>query len=223
MNVIETCELGKRYGKSWALRDCTLTLPAGHLAALVGPNGAGKSTLMNMAAGLTVPTAGTVTVLGGAPGRVARRARRGRLRRPGRAGLQEPVGRGHAAPDQEPEPALRHAVRAGPAGRPRHPAEQEGGQALRRPAVAARAHPGAGPAAAAAHPGRAAGRARPARPAGLPGRGDDRDGRRRRLGAALLAPGGRARAGGRLPHRALRAPSSRSRARSTTCWPGTGC
>src|SRR6204780_3246195 len=67
MNVIETCELGKRYGKSWALRDCTLTLPAGHLAALVGPNGAGKSTLMNMAAGLTVPTSGTVTVLGGHP------------------------------------------------------------------------------------------------------------------------------------------------------------
>ena len=67
MNVIETSELGKRYGKSWALRDCTLTVPAGHLAALVGPNGAGKSTLMNMTAGLTVPTSGTATVLGGRP------------------------------------------------------------------------------------------------------------------------------------------------------------
>ena len=67
MNVIETCELGKRYGKSWALRDCTLTLPAGHLAALVGPNGAGKSTLMNMTAGLTAPTSGTATVLDGHP------------------------------------------------------------------------------------------------------------------------------------------------------------
>ncbi len=67
MNVIETSELGKRYGKTWALRDCTLALPAGHLAALVGPNGAGKSTLMNMVVGLTVPTAGTATVLGGSP------------------------------------------------------------------------------------------------------------------------------------------------------------
>ena len=67
MNVIETSELGKRYGKTWALRDCTLALPAGHLAALVGPNGAGKSTLMNMVVGLTVPTAGTATVLGGQP------------------------------------------------------------------------------------------------------------------------------------------------------------
>jgi ABC-2 type transport system ATP-binding protein len=67
MNVIETSGLGKRYGKSWALRDCTLTVPAGHLAALVGPNGAGKSTLMNMAVGLTVPTTGSATVLGGQP------------------------------------------------------------------------------------------------------------------------------------------------------------
>ncbi len=65
MNVIETTGLGKRYGKAWALRDCTLAVPEGSLAALVGPNGAGKSTLMNMAVGLTVATAGTATVLGG--------------------------------------------------------------------------------------------------------------------------------------------------------------
>jgi ABC-2 type transport system ATP-binding protein len=65
MNVIDTAGLGKRYGDTWALRECTLAIPAGHLAALVGPNGAGKTTLMNMTAGLAVPTAGTVTVLGG--------------------------------------------------------------------------------------------------------------------------------------------------------------
>jgi ABC-2 type transport system ATP-binding protein len=67
MNVIETRELGKRYGKTWALRDCTLAIPEGHLVGLVGPNGAGKSTLMNLLAGLSLPTAGTVTVLGGKP------------------------------------------------------------------------------------------------------------------------------------------------------------
>jgi ABC-2 type transport system ATP-binding protein len=65
MNVIETSGLGKRYGSTWAVRECTLGLPAGHLAALVGPNGAGKTTLMNMAVGLAVPTAGTASVLGG--------------------------------------------------------------------------------------------------------------------------------------------------------------
>jgi ABC-2 type transport system ATP-binding protein len=65
MNVIEASSLGKRYGTAWALRECTLAIPAGHVAALVGPNGAGKTTLLNLAAGLASPSAGDVTVLGG--------------------------------------------------------------------------------------------------------------------------------------------------------------
>jgi ABC-2 type transport system ATP-binding protein len=65
MNVIEASGLGKRYRRSWALRECTLEVPAGRVTALVGPNGAGKSTLLNLAVGLTAPSAGTVTVLGG--------------------------------------------------------------------------------------------------------------------------------------------------------------
>jgi ABC-2 type transport system ATP-binding protein len=65
MNVVETSRLGKRYGSTWALRECTLEIPAGRVAALVGPNGAGKSTLLNLAVGLSVPSAGEVTVLGG--------------------------------------------------------------------------------------------------------------------------------------------------------------
>jgi len=65
MNVVEASGLGKRYRGTWALRDCTLEIPAGRVAALVGPNGAGKSTLLNLAVGLSVPSAGSVTVLGG--------------------------------------------------------------------------------------------------------------------------------------------------------------
>jgi ABC-2 type transport system ATP-binding protein len=65
MNVVETSGLGKRYGRTWALRECTLAVPAGHVAALVGPNGAGKSTLLNLAVGLSAPSDGAVTVLGG--------------------------------------------------------------------------------------------------------------------------------------------------------------
>jgi ABC-2 type transport system ATP-binding protein len=65
MNVVEASGLGKRYGGTWALRECTLQIPAGRVAALVGPNGAGKSTLLNLAVGLAVPSAGAVTVLGG--------------------------------------------------------------------------------------------------------------------------------------------------------------
>jgi len=65
MNVIEASGLSKRYGSTWALRECTLAIPAGHVAALVGPNGAGKTTLLNLAVGLVAPSAGGVTVLGG--------------------------------------------------------------------------------------------------------------------------------------------------------------
>jgi ABC-2 type transport system ATP-binding protein len=65
MNVIEASGLGKRYGSTWALRECSLAVPAGHVAALVGPNGAGKTTLLNLAVGLAAPSAGAVTVLGG--------------------------------------------------------------------------------------------------------------------------------------------------------------
>jgi ABC-2 type transport system ATP-binding protein len=67
MNIIEARGLGKCYGRSWALRECTLAIPAGHVVALVGPNGAGKTTLLNLAVGLTSPIAGVVTVLGGWP------------------------------------------------------------------------------------------------------------------------------------------------------------
>jgi ABC-2 type transport system ATP-binding protein len=67
MNVIETAGLGKRYHQTWALRECSLAIPAGHVVALVGPNGAGKTTLLNLTVGLAMPSAGVVTVLGGMP------------------------------------------------------------------------------------------------------------------------------------------------------------
>jgi ABC-2 type transport system ATP-binding protein len=66
MNLVEADSVGKRYGCTWALHECTLAIPEGHVAALVGPNGAGKTTLLNLAVGLTDPTAGTIAVLGGA-------------------------------------------------------------------------------------------------------------------------------------------------------------
>ena len=62
--ALETHRLGRRYGSQWALRDCTLEIPRGSVAALVGPNGAGKTTLLRMCVGLTRPSTGSVRVLG---------------------------------------------------------------------------------------------------------------------------------------------------------------
>lgn len=63
-NALEATGLGRRYRHKWALRDCTLAIPEGRVAALVGPNGAGKSTLLGVAAGLIPPSTGSLKVLG---------------------------------------------------------------------------------------------------------------------------------------------------------------
>src|SRR3981189_3144883 len=64
---MEAHGLGMRYRSRWALTDCTLSIPAGHVVGLVGPNGAGKSTLLNLSVGLLAPTAGTIEGLVGIP------------------------------------------------------------------------------------------------------------------------------------------------------------
>jgi ABC-2 type transport system ATP-binding protein len=66
--AVETLGLGKRYGRTWGLQDCSFRLPPGRIAGLVGPNGAGKSTLLRMLAGISAPTVGEMNVLGRPPG-----------------------------------------------------------------------------------------------------------------------------------------------------------
>jgi ABC-2 type transport system ATP-binding protein len=62
--VLQAGGLGRRYGRRWALSDCTLSVPRGRVVGLVGPNGAGKTTLLHLAVGLLKPTTGTIEVLG---------------------------------------------------------------------------------------------------------------------------------------------------------------
>jgi ABC-2 type transport system ATP-binding protein len=70
--AVATWKLGKRFGSFWALRDCSVTVPAGRISALIGPNGAGKTTLLQLLAGLSAATCGRARVFGRAPGQDGR-------------------------------------------------------------------------------------------------------------------------------------------------------
>jgi ABC-2 type transport system ATP-binding protein len=65
--TVETVHAGRRYGTFWALRECSLALPAGSITALVGPNGAGKTTLLNLLVGLLPASEGRLRVVGAQP------------------------------------------------------------------------------------------------------------------------------------------------------------
>ena len=64
MNIIETDNLTRRYGRTEAVQALTLTVPVGSVFALLGPNGAGKTTTLKLLMNLLEPTAGSARVLG---------------------------------------------------------------------------------------------------------------------------------------------------------------
>jgi ABC-2 type transport system ATP-binding protein len=67
-SALQATDLGKRYGRKWALSNCTLDIPQGRVVGLVGPNGAGKTTLLHLAVGLLNPSVGSISVLDERPG-----------------------------------------------------------------------------------------------------------------------------------------------------------
>ena len=62
--MIRVDGLTKRYGGLVALREFSLDMPSGRIAALVGPNGAGKTTALQLVVGLLRPDTGRVEVCG---------------------------------------------------------------------------------------------------------------------------------------------------------------
>jgi ABC-2 type transport system ATP-binding protein len=64
MNIIETQNLTRRFGRMEAVHGLDLVVPTGSIFALLGPNGAGKSTTIKMLMNLLQPTAGAAQVLG---------------------------------------------------------------------------------------------------------------------------------------------------------------
>ncbi len=54
-----------KYGKTQALKEISLALPAGCMMGLIGPDGVGKSSLLALLAGAKVVQQGRLMVLGG--------------------------------------------------------------------------------------------------------------------------------------------------------------
>ncbi|MFE7974060.1 sugar ABC transporter ATP-binding protein [Streptomyces shenzhenensis] len=69
--------VAKIFGRTYAVRDVDLEIPAGTVHALVGENGAGKSTLLGMISGRLAADTGTVDVFGSPLGAGGPRRARG--------------------------------------------------------------------------------------------------------------------------------------------------
>jgi ABC-2 type transport system ATP-binding protein len=65
--ALRAADLGRRYGRRWALRGVDFEIPPGRTVALIGANGAGKTTLLHLAVGLLEPSVGAIEILGRRP------------------------------------------------------------------------------------------------------------------------------------------------------------
>jgi heme ABC exporter ATP-binding subunit CcmA len=64
VHAIALQDIAHRFGRRWALRGVSLTVPRGEVLALLGHNGSGKSTLLRVASTVIRPTRGQGTIYG---------------------------------------------------------------------------------------------------------------------------------------------------------------
>jgi ABC-type multidrug transport system ATPase subunit len=62
--VLQTINLGKKYGDRWAVQGLNLSVHRGEIFGFLGPNGAGKSTTIRMILSLITPSTGSVELFG---------------------------------------------------------------------------------------------------------------------------------------------------------------
>ena len=74
--AVEMTDLCKDFGSLRAVDHLSLTIQQGEIFGLLGPNGSGKTTTINMISGLSVPTKGSVRVMGYDVRRETRQVRR---------------------------------------------------------------------------------------------------------------------------------------------------
>jgi ribosome-dependent ATPase len=63
--VVRLTGVGLRYGRTQALDDISLDLPAGRMVGVIGPDGVGKSSLLSLVAGARAIQSGRIEALGG--------------------------------------------------------------------------------------------------------------------------------------------------------------
>jgi ABC-type multidrug transport system ATPase subunit len=62
--ALETFGLSKRFGRTLAVNEVSVSLAVGSAVAVLGPNGAGKTTFLRLCTTLLRPSAGTIRLLG---------------------------------------------------------------------------------------------------------------------------------------------------------------
>ncbi|RTQ52547.1 ATP-binding cassette domain-containing protein [Hymenobacter gummosus] len=71
--ILDIEHLTKRYARTTAVQDLSLSVPAGSVFGLLGPNGSGKTTTLGIALGVLHASGGTVRWFGAAPTAASRR------------------------------------------------------------------------------------------------------------------------------------------------------
>lgn len=64
MSLIQCEGLVKKYGRTTALSDFSIAIPAGRIIGILGPNGSGKTTLIKTLSGILKPEAGKIVIDG---------------------------------------------------------------------------------------------------------------------------------------------------------------
>ena len=62
--IIEVCDLVKRFGDFYAVDHVSFSVPEGQIFAFLGPNGAGKTTIIKILTTILKPTSGTICIDG---------------------------------------------------------------------------------------------------------------------------------------------------------------
>lgn len=73
-NIIYVSDISKKFGSKVAIEHLNFTVKRGEIFGFLGPSGAGKTTTINMLTGNTVPSKGSLNVMGYTGSRIGNKA-----------------------------------------------------------------------------------------------------------------------------------------------------